>query len=108
MLELECYVKAFRRLGYNLTCKVLDLGGVWTRVAQVSGTTRYCIAPPSRTIIFIIIVIVIIIGISILWSLLSLVWLLLLLFDWEYRNCVKFQNISDHKNCECLTISLSM
>ena len=26
LLELECYVKAFRRLGYNQTCKVLGLG----------------------------------------------------------------------------------
>ena len=42
-------MKAFRRLGYNLTCKVFDLGGVRTRVAQVSGTMRYRIAPPSRT-----------------------------------------------------------
>ena len=28
LLELECYVKAFRRLGYNQTCKVHGLGGV--------------------------------------------------------------------------------
>ena len=41
--------ESFSTVGYNLTCKVLDLGGVWTRVAQVSGTTRYRIAPPSRT-----------------------------------------------------------